>query len=76
VLGINFQAVEDDSSRLHYIIANSVTGHPRNFIFRHKVLALFGMLAASERTGLRFCAGRGEAPLHRIVPDLNAHSST
>ncbi len=46
ILGVEFQAIEHDARRLHDIVADSVPGHPRNFVFSHRIT----MLSASITT--------------------------
>src|SRR5204862_7921618 len=40
VLGIEFQPIQDDARGFHDIVANSITRHPRNFVFSHKTATL------------------------------------
>jgi hypothetical protein len=35
ILGVEFQTIQHEPRRLHDIMTNSVTGHPRDFVFRH-----------------------------------------
>src|SRR4029077_14879809 len=40
IFGIEFQPIQNEARRLHDIIANSVTGHPRNSVFSHRKATL------------------------------------
>src|SRR6266513_1140720 len=62
IFGVEFQAIQHDPRGLHHIIANSVTRHPRNFVFRHVVATLSASVTAAssespDYRGLRACSG-------------------
>jgi hypothetical protein len=55
IFGIEFQPIQNESRCLHDIIANSVTGHPRNFVFSHResILAARHRVASKSISELR-----------------------
>src|SRR4029077_9846941 len=48
ILGIEFQPIQNEARRLHDIIANSVTRHPRNSVFSHKRVTLAASVATAR----------------------------
>src|SRR5262249_16374680 len=46
IFGIEFQPIQNEARRLHNIVPNSVTRHPRNFVFSHKRATLAAQIPA------------------------------
>jgi hypothetical protein len=50
LFGVQFHAIQHDARGLDDIVSNSITGHPRNFVFGH------GRDSIEERCGLQVSA--------------------
>src|SRR5262249_20455807 len=52
VLGIELQPIQNKARRLHHIVPDSVTRHPRNFVFSHKRWILSARSSRASRLTL------------------------